>query len=249
MEKDIIEIIKDKSFYELDSSEKNELMEYCSNEDEFNQLKQAFIAVEAASFSAVLPQAKTKERLDDLFVQKYPQAAPLWYNSILAVVIPKEKPIYKQPLMQIAAVVALLFLTVPFFNVSLKNDRNLVAENKIEQTEKELVVKDDSNKQESSTVSLAEEKSEDYLEVEVLPVQQKLPAESPTGWLEVSEDVIETEAILLADDLAPTASTIETTFNHPDGVFMDATEATSTEVLSISVADSEDLMDLLVATF
>ena len=250
MEKDIIEIIKSKNFFELDSSEKSELKEYCKNEDEFNQLKQAFFALEAAAFSSIKPSAKTKERLDDMFVQKYPQAAPIWYNSLAAIILPKNKPIYKQPLMQVAAVVALFFLAVPFFTSDLENDQLLVAENKIELTEKELVVDDAIENKENEIVSNLVEELNGQEESPLVIAPEELSNVSQAELLEFDfEDSEMTAAAFVNDDVAVASIATEPSSNHPDGVFITMTAENSAKTISISVADSEDLMDLLVATF
>jgi len=248
MEKDIIEIIKSKNFFELDSSEKSELKEYCKNEDEFNQLKQAFFALEAAAFSSIKPSAKTKERLDDMFVQKYPQAAPIWYNSLAAIISPKNKPIYKQPLMQVAAVVALFFLAVPFFTSDLENDQLLVAENKIELTEKELVVDDAIENKENEIVSNLVEELNEQEESPLVIAQEELSNVSHTELLEFEDSEV-TTATFANDDVTITSIATEPSSNHLDGVFIAMSAEKSIETISISVADSEDLMDLLVATF
>lgn len=262
MEKDIIEIIKSKRFFELDSNEKIELQDYCANEDEFNQLKHAFMAVEATTFTTVKADPKTKQRLDDLFVQKYPQAAPIWYNSVLAVVIPKEKPIYKQPLMQIAAVVALLFLAIPFFNTGLEGDKNLVAENKIEQSEQDSLLEKEDVKLESEDVAEeSESMNEQESTISSIPVERLEPA-SPTGWLEESEELVDENFPMIIEpsdtgsDVLVSSTLVSTeppssaaASDHPDGVFIGSAANDSDKLFSISVADSEDLMDLMVATF
>ena len=250
MEKDIIEIIKSKNFFELDSSEKSELKEYCKNEDEFNQLKQAFLAVEATAFSSIKPSSKTKERLDDMFVQKYPQAAPIWYNSLAAIIAPRNKPIYKQPLMQVAAVFALLFLTVPFFTSDLENDQLLVAENKTILSEKELIEEDSIEVKEVDVVSnIAEEANEQEVSPLIIP-SEELTVTAQVELMELDfEDSEMTAATFANDDVTITSIATEPSSSHPDGVFVGVPVENSAKTISISVADSEDLMDLLVATF
>ena len=98
MERDYLDIIKEKEFIELNSAERAEVAEICATEEEFNATKAMLLQVDSIVIEPITPNPKTKESLDSLFAQSYPKAAPLWYNAVFAVVIPKEKPIYRQPL-------------------------------------------------------------------------------------------------------------------------------------------------------
>ncbi len=247
MERDIIEVIKSKSFFELDSSEKIEIKDYCANEDEFNELKHAFLAIESNAFSSVKPSLKTKKSLDNMFTQKYPQAAPIWYNSLLTMVVRNDKPIFKQPLVQIAAVVVLLFLAIPIFNSGLKNDKVLISENKVGLTEKEFA-KEDSVKIEEEAPNLEVEKNEQEDALITIP-QEGLAFSSEVESIEfdIAENEVTSNAQVNEDIMSAAFS--EPVSSHPDGVFIAPLEENSAKRISISVADSEDLMDLLVATF
>ena len=116
MEKDLVDIVMEKSYIELTQKEKLELNEFCSSESEFDQMKQVFLGVEMMKFTNPAPKKETKESLDSLFDSTFPKAAPIWYMAILAKVAPKEKPVYRQPLLQIAAVGLLLFFVYPLAN-------------------------------------------------------------------------------------------------------------------------------------
>ncbi|NRA11632.1 MAG: hypothetical protein HRT57_06735, partial [Crocinitomicaceae bacterium] len=116
MEKDLVDIIMEKSYIELSANEKAELGEYCSSESEYNQMKDVFHGVEMMQVEIPTPRKETKESLDSLFDSSFPKAAPVWYMSALAVIVPKEKAVHRQPLLQIAAIGLLAFLAYPFFN-------------------------------------------------------------------------------------------------------------------------------------
>lgn len=119
MKKDLIDTIMEKEFHELNAAELEEIQEFCATEEEFNQAREVFISVEAMTFEQPTPKAETKQRLDELFVQTYPKVAPIWYMSVAAVIVPKEKPIYRQPLMQIAAIGLLFLLVYPVWNADV----------------------------------------------------------------------------------------------------------------------------------
>ncbi|MFT6243603.1 MAG: hypothetical protein ACJA0U_000933 [Salibacteraceae bacterium] len=116
MEKDLVDIIMEKSYIELSANEKAELNEYCGSESEYNQMRDVFQGVEGMKFESFTPKKETKESLDSLFDSSFPKVAPIWYMSVLATIVPKEKVVYRQPLVQIAAIGLLIFLAYPFFN-------------------------------------------------------------------------------------------------------------------------------------
>lgn len=127
MEKDLVNIVIEKSYIELSAFERAELDEFCSSESEYNQLKDVFIEVEMMQFDRVSPRKETKESLDSLFDSTYPKVTPIWYMSAAAVIVPKEKPIHRQPLLQIAAVGLLFFFAYPFFQNEVNTDSSQVA--------------------------------------------------------------------------------------------------------------------------
>jgi hypothetical protein len=122
MEKDLVDIIMEKSYIELSANEKAELGEFCSSESEYNQMKDVFHGVEGMQFETFTPKKETKESLDSLFDSSFPKVAPIWYMSILATIVPKEKVVYRQPLVQIAAIGLLIFLAYPFFNSDVTDE-------------------------------------------------------------------------------------------------------------------------------
>ena len=139
MERDVMDIIRDKEFIELTAADRAELGEMCSSEEEFDQVKSMFAGISAMNWSNPAPKAETKESLDHLFEQKHPKAAPIWYNAPLAVIAPKGKPFYRQPLVQAAAVGLLIFLAYPLVNSSVMDSKtNQVATLEKEMTSSEM---------------------------------------------------------------------------------------------------------------
>jgi len=136
MEKELVNTILEKEFNELSSNERVALNDYCTSEEEFEQLKMVFLSVESLKKSeTVQPRVETKNSLDDIFAQKHghkPRA--IWYNSALVVLYPTEKTFVKRPLVQIAAVALLLLLAYPLVNSTKIQDQSetQLAEVKVE---------------------------------------------------------------------------------------------------------------------
>ena len=117
MDKELVDIVLNKSFVELTTNERTELLEWCSNEDEFDQMKNVFLEVELMKKQQtenVRPE--TKRSLDALFDQKHGKGSIIWNSSVVTALYPKEKPIYKRPLFQIAAACILFFMAYPIIS-------------------------------------------------------------------------------------------------------------------------------------
>lgn len=195
MEKDLVDIVMEKSYIELSAGEKAELNEFCNSESEYNQLKDVFLGVEMMQFDAPTPKKETKESLDSLFDSTHPRVTPVWYMSALAVIIPKEKSIHRQPLLQIAAVALLIFIAFPYFQTDVQDSSPQLAELK-------------------KTEAAPEVKNTDFKTVEV-----------PTEDNEVVASTIIAEPIatpIVAEVVVPRVITIDPV--HPDGVWDEATE-------------------------
>ena len=70
MERDVMDLIKDKEFIELTSAERSEVNELCANEEEFNNMKAMLASIGGLNWSNPTPRPETKERLDHLFQQR-----------------------------------------------------------------------------------------------------------------------------------------------------------------------------------
>ena len=128
MEKDLVNIIVEKEYIDLTTAELAEVNEFCSSEVEYNQMRDVFIEVESISFDSPKPKAETKKSLDNLFNERYPKVPVAWYSSILTIVVPKNKPLHRQPLLQVAAVCLLFLMVVPIFNSDVTINKNQMAQ-------------------------------------------------------------------------------------------------------------------------
>ena len=113
MERDILDIVTKKKYFELTDTEKLELQEVCSTEEEFDQLKYVMSNVSTITWNEDSPKPETKAKLDDIFAETHPKAAPVWYTSVLTFLAPADKPFYRQPILQLAAVGLLVLLALP----------------------------------------------------------------------------------------------------------------------------------------
>jgi len=230
MEKDIIDIVVEKEFIQLTSDERKELAELCSTEVEFNHLKHVLVKVDEMALEENSPKAETKKSLDSLFDQTYPKASPVWYNTALSVVIPKEKPVYRQPLLQVAAVALLIFLAIPFFQSDLTQ-----ADTKIAKVDEVSVPSTESN-----DLKVVDEAIEENESIESR-ASTILEEEAPEVTMEPAPAMFD---MSIASSGAPVVSP---TSSHPDGIFIGSRE----EELSLSQPANEtlELLDLLTATF
>ncbi len=255
MERDIIDIITEKEFIQLTASEKTEMQEFCKTEEEFNQMKAVFASINSLPEENLTPKATTKKDLDALFVQTYPKAAPIWYNSVLTVLIPKEKPFYRQPLLQVAAVALLIFLAVPLFNNPIGKEVVQVAENKIENTEQDVVEAAEESKMSNLEVK-KEMEEEAFLDDNISSSLSENESFTTTD-----ENSLDTRSFFneeASSEPVPVVAFMDTEidradadsedFTHPDGVFAGNGNAPSS-TLSFSAAETEDLLDLLTTTF
>lgn len=229
MERDYLDIIKEKEFNELSASERTEIQSICSNEEEFNATKAMLSQVDFVMGDTLNPQKKTKDDLDRLFQQTYPKATPIWYNSLAAIVVPREKPVYRQPLVQIAAVGLILLLVFPFFNTKLEPKQVQVAqreESKPDSMQKENPIVE--NKQPEAESGLITQEAE--------PAVTSVP----------SRDAFPTDMRSLSSNEQSFDVTAEES-THPDGIFMG--ETNTAVAFGQSGIETEDLLDLLTATF
>lgn len=252
MERDIIDIVGSKEFIELTNSEKIELAEFCTSEDEYNQLKNVFKNINAMNIEVPTPKAETKKDLNALFVQTYPKAAPIWYNSVFTAVVPKNKPIYRQPLMQVAALVLLLFLAIPLFNSDFLKP-NQLAENKVEKDESSGLIEAENDlegdlQDAKKEIDIAEDSFEEVNVMEVVEPSDGIDIVAQPVLAEISVD---SEAGSIATTMV--ADEIDDAFfDHPDGVFVAAMTEDPVEssiMMSVPASETEDLLDLLTVTF
>lgn len=221
MEKDLVDIVMEKSYIELSANEKAELSEFCNTESEYNQLQDVFRGVEMMQFETFAPKKETKESLDSLFDNTHPKAAPIWYMSILTTVVPKEKAIHRQPLVQIAAVGLLFFLAFPFFQADVTE-----GEPQLAKLEEVAPTADES-------VEIKSEIDSDY------------KMESPAVVAETIDESPVSRNVVLSASAASEKKEELLDPNHSDLNFEESAEIAFSQPASAE----PDMLDLLTATF
>lgn len=116
MEIDIEKLLKEKSFSDLTSFEKEEFKDLFQNEEEYENMRSMFAGIDAMNVELEEPSLKTKSKLDDLFQETYHKAPVLWYNNAWTFLYPEDKSFVRKPLVQIAAIFVLILMIVPFVN-------------------------------------------------------------------------------------------------------------------------------------
>ncbi|MCR9173360.1 MAG: hypothetical protein NXI10_12745 [bacterium] len=224
MKKDLIDTIMEKDFQALTDVEREELKSYCASEEEYNQMKDVFLGMEKMTWENPKPKAETKQRLDELFDATYPKAAPVWYNSVFAVVVPKEKPIHRQPLAQIAAIALVALLFIPFW----KSNTELERTNSSEQVAQVAPSVNEKKNTEVTAKPVKETK-------QVPSVTQELPSTRAKDM-----DVLVASAEPSTQPASSGTSVSGAGSEHPDGVFI---------AVSQPASESPEMFDLLTATF
>ena len=242
MEKELVDLIAEKNFDQLNATEREALGEWCASEEEFQQMKDLFFGLEVLkNENRMTPKQETKNSLDDIFAATHSEPKTiLCYNSVWMTVYPKEKAVFRRPLIQMAAAVVLLVLISPlFFQTAIETGKVQSAKNEIKQDEEPKieneVVKQTDVKVESTTVSNTAISQDDDKEVLVAQVED-LPSSEMV-------DVLKREVVEFTS-VAPSVAA-GAVFDHPDGIFKEE----KTIAFSQAAKDQPGFLDLLTATF
>jgi hypothetical protein len=134
--------IKSKSYGELTGAESAALSIYCTNEDEFNLLKEIYNSNDLQDDVNAMPNQSVKTKLDQLFEENY--AATLEASSTLQAKRIYQKPLYYLAAASVVLAVSLLFIdfnstqitqvktgrTIPVKKVKVKEIKAIVPEDK-----------------------------------------------------------------------------------------------------------------------
>ena len=217
----------------------------------YTELQGFMEEVDVIASEKVVPSSKVKGDLDDLFDQVHGQRKYAWYMSFAAVIVPKEKPLYQQPLFYAAAVLLLALLVVPFANKNLSNSTDVLAQN--EMVQEESVISEDENIEVPLSTNAETRSLSEQAKSEVVMKDANRADEMKSFQLAFAEEEenVEEGVSAIEFDMSLTAApsvSIATTEagNHPDGVFEDwATESN----FSVPASKQPELLDLLTATF
>ncbi|NVK64319.1 MAG: hypothetical protein HWE22_07010 [Flavobacteriales bacterium] len=263
MERDVMDIVKEKEFIELTAEDRAELGELCASEDEYNQIKSMFVGMSTMDWSNPTPKAETKASLDALFAQTHPKAAPIWYNAPLAVLVPKGKPFYRQPLVQVAAVGLLMLLAYPFINstsLETKSDQIAAVEDEMttsesEPTETKNEISEEDVLVETTSQNQAKVEEDEKVEMPIpaappsprpLSASSTLPKDvSGMNFSGVVGETLEEVELIRGSAWSTSVASSTPVSTHPDGVFI----GDNKEVFSVPASQEPEVFDLLTATF
>lgn len=235
MEKEITDLFNEKRYNDLSLDEKEQLTDLCASEEEFEQMRQVFSAIQMSKNESFHPKKETKNSLDELFASVHAtQRKVFWMQTAWLLVYPEDKPFIRKPLVQFAALGILLLLTVPFLLQNRLVDQKSYT-SKVEKNQK------------SSIIAPTETSS----------VSDSVVGSAPTNTVNnrVSQPVLASTLIeqigqvsgqsnnAFFDDVAR-ALTAVTEFDHPDGEFKGVAAA-----FSCSALDQPGVLDLITATF
>ncbi|MFN5417011.1 MAG: hypothetical protein ACK5B9_08155 [Flavobacteriia bacterium] len=241
-----------KDFHQLTESEKLEMKDLFTTEDEFLNLKYVLGSINQSILEQKTnePSPKIKADLDHLFHQTYQNRGVLWYNAVGTFFISREKNWHQQNLTRIAAIFCIILVTIPFWKAELKSNEPLLSKVEQAQEEQKTQIKDSSLKEKS--VLDTSNKPQNSIALDEEP-ESTIPIYTDR---KVVEDFVAVE-MKLAESLSmdmeemksePTFSMAAGTAfkDHPDGVFDDKS---ITKLNNFTVVNHTDILDVLTATY
>ena len=267
MNKELVEIVVNKSFVELSMNEKEQLFEWCSDEEGFDQLKNVFIEVELMKKqSAENVRPSTKAQLDLLFTEKYKVGGTArWNSSTGKLIYPFDKPFHRRPIIQIAALLLLLLLVFPLL---MKNKEistiSQLAKNEVKEGKRKVInpiskkypkvnsanSEEDriiSTKRQSTAEDLKREKSriesisDNSTQSEKNVIENDIPYSIDSYLSENSNQVSPSVASASAAD-----SKNQFSSSQPDGLYREVNNGVN---FSKSISEIPSVLDLLSVTF
>jgi hypothetical protein len=246
MEKELEQLIINNEYYALNAEEKASLAEWCTNEDEFLQLKQVFLHLEGLSAAnTFVPKQETKQSLDDLFAAKHQKSNRIiWLNGLGAIVYSKEKPMYQRPLVYAAAIGIIALLSTPFLF-----DNTEIAKPELAEVQK---------KQQKSSAEPARKKQETTKEEPKNFIQSEVQSDITFADAEIthvaSDEVYSMENVSVSEIAAAepavlSRSMADENWKHVDGIYQGTNKDKDETTASAPVSAHPSVLDLLTATF
>ena len=254
MNKELVEIVVNKSFVELSMNEKEQLFEWCSDEEGFDQLKNVFIEVELVKKQTVENvRPSTKEKLDLLFTEKYKVGgAARWNSSIGKLVYPFDKPFHRRPIIQIAALLLLLLLAFPLLMKNKEISKiSQLAKNEVREGKRKIINpitkknhKENSvNSEEDRIISTKKKSATEGVQRENIRVES-ISDNREQSEINVSENSNQVSPSVTSASAADSKNQFSS--DQPDGLYR---EVNNGEYFSKSISEIPSVLDLLSVTF
>ncbi len=133
--------IKSKFYADLTSSESEALSIYCTNEDEFNLLKEIYNSIDLQENVSSMPNHSVKIKLDQLFEENYANAQDS--RAIVQARSFYQKPLYYLAAASVILAVSLLFINFNSTQITKAKDVRIVPVKKVKGKEKIITVPED----------------------------------------------------------------------------------------------------------
>ena len=250
---DLFDIIRDKSFDELTSNERDEIQGIAGDRETYNEIKGFLSEVNTIGIESPIPSIQIKDDLDNLFDEVHHQRIFPWYMTIATILVPRDKPLYQMPLLYVAAILFLTFLIVPIANRNLTENSGFIAQNESSKWESDNLEKDELKQRDRTRMPINEdtgEKRQAPVSEEIVNTNEETQSSGHTDLPIEDEYFRETETIAApignrAMSLSVPART-SLAENHPDGIFKDSEGNLK---FSIPASKVPELLDLLTTTF
>ena len=254
MNKELVEIVVNKSFVELSMNEKEQLFEWCSDEEGFDQLKNVFIEVELMKKQTVENvRPSTKEKLDLLFTEKYKVGgAARWNSSIGKLVYPFDKPFHRRPIIQIAALLLLLLLAFPLLMKNKEISKiSQLAKNEVKENKRKIInpitkknpKENSANSEEDRIISTKKKSTTEDLQRENIRVES-ISDNREQSEINVSENSSQVSPIVASASAADSKNQFSS--DQPDGLYRELNNGVN---FSKSISEIPSVLDLLSVTF
>ncbi len=253
MKEDFTEQLFKKSYTELTVEEKNVIAEWCTSEEDFVHMASVIrLASAVRTENQFEPNSSTKDSLDTLFMQRHPKAIySNLFGAIMSVINPPEQVFYRRPLMQFAAILSAILISLPFLfdnekEIQNPKDKELISTNKeikpikkkLKENSKEEVVKSKWQKNNPLLQASADFPSE---QIESSTSGMSI---SEIGLAEFSDDEPVSAPMMLEEAPAMRVAAKSEVFNHSDGIYNGVPLK-----YSISIKDKPELIDLITVAF
>jgi hypothetical protein len=237
MEKELTDLFNERRYHDLSLEEKEQLTDLCASEEEFEQMRQVFSAIQMSKNETFHPKKETKDSLDELFASVHaPQRKVFWMQTAWLLVYPEDKPFIRKPLVQFAAIGILLLLTVPFLLQDNLVDQKTYT-SKVEKNQKSSVNVTTKSSAISDSINDSAPKNK-VTNTAAQPIVSSVLTEQQAHVPEQSSD-----AIFYEVDRSSVPVPVSG-FDHPDGEFNGVAAA-----FSFSVQEQIGVLDLITATF
>lgn len=203
MIKDVEDIIRNKSYFELSTEELEMVKDLVGSEEEFNQMKWFLIEADSALATEKIEASPELEKRVLAHLTESKRKGGFWLNSVGVFMLPEGKRFYQKPAFQLGIAAALVVGFLFFYDGSIDNSQLAVNEEPIENTnEFDQVVTDENNNETEPTIVEQELKPEEESNIPESPALLNEVISEPYDEIVTLEDAEESyDADIAGDDM------------------------------------------------